>query len=241
MLPSSWARQLVLATLVLVVLVALLWFAERVVSDPEDRGLSQTVAGVMFLVGFYAGGPLVARFLVPSPSGSAAMLDRVSAVLDQLPSRLRVVLYDHASQSASTVGILPKQSRIYVTSGLMHGVSDEGLKGVLAHEDTHIRELHVLVTLGYACTYACLAHLTSGDRAFVVGFLGFSALRRYLEYRADAGAARLVGASAMLTALRELQVMYPTRRWSRWFNFAAPYPTIPMRMKALETGRRPMI
>jgi Zn-dependent protease with chaperone function len=165
------------------------------------------------------------------------MQTRVLRVAESLPRSSPVFLYDHVDQTASTVGILPRHSRVYVTSGLIARITDQGLKGILAHENTHVRECHIFVTFLYACGYAFLAHVTDSTRLFLFGFLGFMALRRYLEYRADAGGAHDAGRDTMLTGLRELHTMYPTKRWSRWFVFAAPYPTIPMRIRALETGR----
>jgi heat shock protein HtpX len=73
---------------------------------------------------------------------------------------------------------------------------------------------------------------------FIFGFLAFMTLRRHLEYRADAAAAKLVGKAAIVTGLKELSTIYTTKRISRWFVFAMAYPTLPMRIKALETGRQ---
>lgn len=240
MIPSTWFRRLVLALFILEVAGALMWLATRLVPDPADRAFAQTAAGLVFLLGFYAGGPLSARFLAPFPSADGAMQARLASVVGKLPRAHPVFLYEHKDQNANTVGILARQSRIYVTSGLMEGLSDEGLKGVLAHEDTHIHEHHILVTFTYACTYALVAHFTDSTRLFLFGFVAFMTLRRYLEYRADAGAAALVGKDAMVAGLRELLAMYPVKWWSRWFVFAAPYPTLPMRIRAVETGKRPL-
>ena len=45
----------------------------------------------------------------------------------------------------------------------------------------------------------------------------------------------------MLTALRELAVLYPSKSWVRWFSFANAYPTLAMRMRAVETGRKALL
>jgi len=93
-----------------------------------------------------------------------------------------------------------------------------------------------LIAFVYACTYALLVQLTDSTWLFALGLLGFLALRRYFEYRADAGAARLVGKDAVLTGLSELQAIYPSRRWTRWLVVFASHPTLPMRIRAL-SGR----
>lgn len=240
MIPSTWFRRLLLALFILEVAGALMWLAARLVPAEEDRAFAQTVAGVVFLLGFYAGGPLSAQFLAPHPSRNRALQERLARVVRELPWSRPVFLYEHKDQDASTVGIVAGQAKVYVTTGMLEGVSDEGLKGLLAHEETHVREHHILLLFVYAASYAFAAHISDSHVVILVGFLGFMALRRYLEYRADAGASERVGKSVAIQALRELHRMYPTKRWSRWFTFAGPYPTLPMRIAALETNRRPL-
>jgi len=215
----------------------LMWFAARLAPD-ADKALAETIAGMVFLLGFYSSAPLSARFLAPEETKNQAMQDRLANVLAKMPCTRPVFLYDHAEQNANTVGILARHSRVYVTSGLMDTLSDEGLRGILSHEETHVSEHHILVVLTYACTYALIAHIGKDHHLFIFGFLAFMALRRHLEYRADAGAAKLVGTAAIVTGLKELSTVYPTKRISRWFIFAMAYPTLPMRIKALETGRQ---
>lgn len=241
MIPSSWFRRLILALFILEVIGAMMWLASRLVENPADRAFAQTCAGIVFLLGYYAGGPLFARFLAPYPSKDEEMQRRLARIAASVSGASPVVLYDHKDQNATAVGIVASQSRVYVTTGLMNAITDEGLRGILAHEAIHVREHHILVTFTYAVTYAFLAHLTDDSRLFLLGFVAFMTLRRYLEYRADAGGAALAGEAAMVQGLRELQTMYPTHRLSRFFNFAAPYPTLAMRIKAVETGRRPLI
>lgn len=241
MLPSTWFRRLILALAILEVAGALMWLAARLVPNPTDKAFAQTVAGMIFLLGFYACAPLSARFLAPVPSTNRPLLDRLAVILASMPFGRPVTLYDHRDVNAITVGLIERHSRVYVTSGLLEHVSDAGLRGVLAHEAVHVQEHHILITFTYACAYALLAHYVSSNKLFLLGFLGFMMLRRYLEYRADAGAAARVGCEAMVTALRELQSVYGEKRWSRWFVFAAPYPSLSMRIAALQTGRRPLL
>jgi heat shock protein HtpX len=240
MIPSTWSRRLIFALFVIEVAGGFMWLATTLVPNPADKGFAQTVAGIVFLIGFYAGAPLSARFLAPVVSRDQSMQNRLARVIASMPPTRPVFLYEHTDKNANTVGILPQHSRVYVTSGLMERVSDEGLKGILAHEDAHVRERHILVTCAYACGYALLTHLTESNRLFLFGFLGLMALRRYLEYRADAGAANLVGKDVMLVGLRELEAIYPSTAWTRFLTFLVAYPSLPMRIQALETGRRPL-
>lgn len=241
MIPSTWFRRVLLALFVLEVGGALMWLATTLVPNHKDQAFAQTVAGVVFLLGFYSGGPVLAKFLAPIESSNRELQERLRRVANSLPGGRPVFLYDHKDESANTVGILAGQSRIYVTTGLMNSVSDEALKGILAHEDAHVREHHILVTFTYACSYAFISHAVHSNKLFVFGFAAFLALRRYLEYRADAGGANRVGGEVMVKALTELHGIYPTKWWSRWFVFGAPYPTMGMRIEAVKTGRRPML
>jgi heat shock protein HtpX len=237
MIPSSWFRRLVLALFILEVAGALMWFAARLAPD-TDKALAETIAGMVFLLGFYSSAPLSAHFLAPKETEDLVMQKRLASVVERMPRACPVFLYDHEQQNANTVGVLARHSRVYITSGLMRVLSDEGLKGILAHEDGHVQEHHILVVLIYACTYALIAHVAEDHNLFIFGFLAFMTLRRHLEYRADASAGKLVGSAAIVTGLKELSTVYPTKRISRWFIFAMAYPTLPMRIKALETGRQ---
>jgi len=237
MIPSPWYRRLIVALVVLEVAGALMWLATRFAPESQ-RALAQTFAGLVFLMGFYSAAPLSARFLAPKETQDQAMKDRLSRVIAGMPRKRPVFLYDHPEQNANTVGLSAGTSRIYVTTGLMALLSDEGLRGILAHEDTHIHEHHILAVLAYACSYSLVAHLAEDSLVFYFGFLAFMTLRRHLEFRADAGAAVLVGTAAIVTGLKELATVYQTKRSARWFVFAMSYPTLPMRIRALETGRQ---
>lgn len=240
MIPTTWFRRAIFGVFVLEVAGVMLWLASRLTPDPQDQAFAQTVAGTVFLLGFYAGGPLVARFMAPLPADEPEMMARIDRALATLSHPRPVFLYRHKDEAANTVGIIAGHSTIYLTTGLMEKVSDEGLRGILAHELAHVREHHILITFTFACTYAYVAYLTPSNRLFIVGFLAFMLLRRYLEYRADAGAARVVGADTMLAGLSDLERMYPTAWWSRFFAFAASHPTMPMRRRALTHGERPL-
>lgn len=238
MIPSTWFRRLIFGLFILEVAGALMWLAAWLVPNPADKAFAQTVAGMAFLLGFYSGAPLSARFLAPKESKDEAMRARLTGVLRELPQSRPVFLYDHEEKNANTVGILASQSRVYVTSGLMGHVSNEGLKGILAHEHTHVVEHHILITFSYACAYALVANEVNSNKLFIFGFIAFMTLRRYLEYRADAGAANLVGKDTMVTGLKELHAIYPSKSWARCFMVVMAYPTLPMRIRALETGRK---
>jgi heat shock protein HtpX len=118
MIPSPWYRRLIVALVVLEVAGALMWLATRLAPESQ-RALAQTLAGLVFLMGFYSAAPLSARFLAPKETQDQAMKDRLSRVIAGMPRKRPVFLYDHPEQNANTVGLSAGTSRIYVTTGLM--------------------------------------------------------------------------------------------------------------------------
>lgn len=241
MIPSHWFRLIILIVFIMEVAGGILWVTARLTPDPAYKSISELVAGLMFLFGFYASAPLAARFLAPIASGDKAMQTRLAGIVATLPDTSPVFLYDHADKEANTVGLLASHTRIYMTTGLMANMSDAGVRGVIAHENTHIRERHIFFTFTYACCFAVGSHLTQNNKFFFAGFLIFLGLRRYCEYRADAGGAAVVGTASMLSTLKELATIYPSKAWHRWVSFATAYPTLSMRVRALQTGRKTML
>jgi len=237
MIPSHWFRRIILVVFIMEIAGGILWVSARLAPDPATKPLAQALASMIFLFGFYASAPLSARFLAPVASRDEALQNRLARIVATLPDTRPVFLYDHADKEANTVGLLPGHSRIYVTTGLLSRMSDEGIRGVIAHENAHIRERHIFATFTYACCFAVSSHLLDNNNLFFAAFLLFLLIRRYCEYRADAGGATVVGRETMLTTLRELAALYPSKAWVRWLSFASAYPILAMRMRALETGR----
>lgn len=240
MIPSHWFRRIVLGLFILELAGLVMWLSAVLVPNPADKPFAQTVAGIVFLLGYYTAAPWYVQFLAPVPSTDENLHRRLRTILSSMPHVEPVFLYDNKNENASSVGILPSHSRVYVTSALMRKMSDEGVRGVLAHEAAHVRERHIFVIFIYAACYALVSHIAGSNHLFFLGLLAFLALRRHLEYRADAGAARMVGAEATLTFLRELREIYGSSRWSRLFMFLLPYPPLAVRMDAVLTGRRPI-
>lgn len=240
MIPSHWFRRVVLVLCLMGLGAVMLWVT-GLATDPVIRPMVQAAGSVTFLFVFYATAPLTARFLAPHPSHDLELQERLTRIVATLPACPPVTLHDHADPQANTVGMLPRWSRIYLTTGLLDSMSDEGVRGVLAHESAHIREHHILATFLYASGFAVSSQLLADDNIFFAALLLFFGLRRYSEYRADAGAIAVVGRDTMLTTLRELSWSYPSKAWHRWFSFANIYPTLLMRIRAIETGRKALL
>ena len=136
--------------------------------------------------------------------------------------RLYVIPQDQPNAFAT--GRNPKHSAVAVTRGIIRLLSEDELRGVLAHELTHIRNHDILIqsvasAIGAAITYIAYMLLWFGDdnnsplalvaqlAMFLLAPLAASiiqlAISRQREYAADAGGAEICGnpeslASALL-------------------------------------------
>jgi heat shock protein HtpX len=136
--------------------------------------------------------------------------------------RLYVIPQDQPNAFAT--GRNPKHAAVAVTEGIMKLLSEEELRGVLAHELAHIRHRDILIqsvasAIGAAITYiAYMLMWFGGDDESPLGFVGAIALMllaplaasiiqlsisRQREYAADAAGAEISGnpeslASALL-------------------------------------------
>jgi Zn-dependent protease with chaperone function len=240
MIPSHWFRRVVFFVLVMLIGGLILW-AVGEVTPKEHKQAFDTAGALLVLFCFYACGPLMGRLLAPKPADDPAKHVRLERIVESFAESRPIFLYDHTAKEANTVGLFHPQTRIFVTTGLLDNMSDEGLRGVIAHENTHAREHHLLATFFYVVFFAIVSSLMNNRVVTLAGFLLFLMARRYCEYRADAGAAAEVGRDVMITALRELGVLYPTKKWFRFMSFLTAYPTLSMRIRALETGRKIMV
>lgn len=149
----------------------------------------------------------------------------------QLPMP-QVGYYDSPEVNAFATGPSKSRSLVAVSSGLLRGMRQEEVEGVLAHELSHIQNGDmVTMTLIQGVVNAFvmfLARVVGGivrnaaDERYavmlsfvvtivldiVLGILGMMVVAwfsRAREFRADAGAARLTGRDKMIAALRRLQ------------------------------------
>ena len=146
-----------------------------------------------------------------------------------------VAIYDSPELNAFATGATKNSSFIAVSTGLLHGMTRDEVEAVLAHEMAHVGNGDmVTLTLiqGVVNTFVVflarlIASLVSSNNNnesssnntgiyFIVNMIlqmlfGFLAsivvyyFSRQREYRADAGAAKLVGAPKMIAALQRLK------------------------------------
>lgn len=146
-----------------------------------------------------------------------------------------VAIYDSPDPNAFATGATRNSSLVAVSTGLLHRMTRDEVEAVLAHEMAHVGNGDmVTLTLiqGVVNTFVVffariiagiVAQTRNGNASenhngiyFVVNFVlqllfGFLAsiivmwFSRQREYRADAGAAKLVGAPKMIAALQRLK------------------------------------
>lgn len=149
--------------------------------------------------------------------------------------RPEVAIYDAPEENAFATGPSKNNSLVAVSTGLLHSMTREEVEAVLAHEMSHVANGDmVTLTLiqGVVNTFVVflsriIANMVAGNNSdeegaessgtfFLVSMVlqilfGFLAsfivmwFSRKREYRADAGAAKLVGAPKMIAALERLK------------------------------------
>ena len=149
--------------------------------------------------------------------------------------RPEVAIYDAPEENAFATGPSKNNSLVAVSTGLLNGMTREEVEAVLAHEMSHVANGDmVTLTLiqGVVNTFVVflsrlIANMVAGNNSdeegaessgtfFLVSMVlqllfGFLAsfvvmwFSRQREYRADAGAAKLVGPQNMIAALQRLK------------------------------------
>jgi len=154
---------------------------------------------------------------------------KLYAAVEELSTRAglpmpRLYLIPQDQPNAFATGRNPKHSAVAVTRGILNLLSEDELRGVLAHELTHIRNRDILIqsvasAIGAAITYVAYMLLWFGNddnsplalvgqlATFLLAPIAASiiqlAISRQREYAADAGGAEICGnpeslASALL-------------------------------------------
>src|SRR5438132_13196479 len=97
MIPSPWFRRVLLAMFFVELGSAILWLASWLAPNPADHAFAQTVASIVFLIAYYSGTPLAAKFLAPYKSENTLYQIRLESILAKIQGLPPVTLYDHPS------------------------------------------------------------------------------------------------------------------------------------------------
>jgi len=207
----------------------------------ETLGLAvhQLAWVIAFMALLYLLAPIGAWFLAGRPVEHGRCWEKLARASGRIGLCVPLCLHVHERVEANTVGLF--RPRVFVTTGMVSTLDEDELSAILAHEATHAAERHVLAMLAAGCLFASASQLTGSVELFLVGFLSLLGLRRWFEYRADAGASKAVGQGVTTACLSRLQEIYRHTRFDRAVMFLTPHPTLPKRMEAVQRGRMALI
>src|SRR5689334_631671 len=222
--------------------------------------LMASLSGLLVVIGFLIGGAGTALFfllmafainffsyffsdkMALAMSGakpvSQAEAPKLYLAVEELTTRAglpmpRLYVIPQDQPNAFATGRNPKHSAVACTRGILNLLSEDELRGVLAHELTHIRNRDILIqsvasAIGAAITYVAYMLLWFGNEdnsplaivgqlaTFILAPIAASiiqlAISRQREYAADAGGAEICGnpeslASALLRLEQGAQAM----------------------------------
>ena len=216
-----------------------------------------------------------------NPGANSEILQLVynTAKVAQLPVMPEVGIYQNPDINAFATGPSQKRSLVALSSGLLTRMNREEIEGVVAHELAHIKNGDmVTMTLLQGIVNAFVMFLariiaffasqsvkeeSRGIVNFLVmivleiglsllGMLVVMSFSRHREFKADAGAAKFVGAHKMTAALQALQKFYdkiPADDTAKslatlkisgnksWFKLFSSHPELDERIKALQTSQ----
>jgi len=228
---SNWFKT----TLLLALLTGLLLWLGDVLGGRQGLVMALAFAGVMNLVAYFFSDKiaLAMHHAQPVDEASAPQLYAAVAELSQragIPMP-RLYVIPEMQPNAFATGRSPAHAAVAVTQGLMQTMDRDELKGVLAHELTHVLHRDILISSVAATIAGALAMLARmagyammfagrGDReerggafgglffvivAPIAAMLIQLAISRSREYAADEGAAKLTGSpTGLVSALRKL-------------------------------------
>jgi heat shock protein HtpX len=213
------ARMVVVSVLTPLVVVAALVVCVLLLPWKILAGMAVTIA----LAGGLTWRELTAdtpeRLLAPGEEPALqGVVDRLCVVADL--ARPEIAVHDERRPNSWIVDAPGRPARLHVTRGLLDLLDPDELEAVVAHELCHVvhRDATVMTVVGLPVEAMLRAPersqwgwwplgagaLLSAAIAFVARF-GSTALSRYRELTADAGAARLTGRpSALASALRKI-------------------------------------
>lgn len=237
-------------------------------SPVEFVGAGVLLFGTMLLSGIVAQNQRPTRELTP------AEREACGTVITHDVDFRTVVGEWGATPNGFSTGALPSRETVLIHEQAFDQLKDEHIEALAAHELGHIVERHLpilvasgtvgmyLVILSFrAIIHGHLRHLLLVGSAtlLVIGLI--AKLKRYLEYRADAFAARYLGdVDQVIGDLRAIDENYwdeladdgepvdgpvwtlPKTILRRWYRYTATHPSIDQRIEKLErlnTDRTP--
>lgn len=222
--------------MLLAALTALLVFLGGAFGGRNGAITALVIAGVMNFVMYWWSDKIVLRMYsakeateADAPALYATVRGLITAAGMPMP---KVYIMENATPNAFATGRNPSHAAVAVTTGIMSLLTQDELRGVLAHELAHVRNRDILIAtvaatiagaIGYLSHMAYYASLFGGSRdddrgganpiaaivmmivAPLAAMVIQMAISRSREYGADAGGAALSGSPLSLAnALRKL-------------------------------------
>ena len=166
------------------------------------------------------------------------------AGLEKMP---QVGIYESPDMNAFATGPTRSRSLVAVSTGLLNAMSENEVRGVIAHEVSHIANGDMVTMTLIQGLVNAFALFLSRIIAFVIsqfvhekvshlvfrlttlvldilltilGSIVVFYFSRQREFRADSGAAKLAGRDSMISALRKLQATYELARQEKHTSLA---------------------
>lgn len=228
---GNWMKT----TLLLAVLTGLLLWIGEMLGGQQGMVMALVFAAVINFVAYFFSDKIALAMHRAQPVDEASA-PKLYAAVAELAQRAsipmpRLYVIPEAQPNAFATGRSPKHAAVAVTEGLLRTMDREELKGVLAHEMTHVLHRDILISSIAATIAGALAMLARmagyammftgrggrEDRGGGMGGLFFIivapiaalliqlAISRSREYGADEGGAKLAGNPMGLSAaLRKL-------------------------------------
>src|SRR6201994_4754370 len=215
-------------TILMASLGGLLVVIGALIGGPQGAGLFLLIALVINLGSYFFSDKLALASARAKPIDESEA-PRLYQMMRELTTRAdlpmpRLYMIPSDQPNAFATGRNPKHSAVAVTQGITKLLSEDELRGVLAHELTHVRNRDILIqsvasAIGTAITYLAYMLMWGGDDdngplglvaalamvilAPIAASIIQLAISRQREYAADAGGAELCGnpeslASALL-------------------------------------------
>jgi heat shock protein HtpX len=235
--------------MLMALLTALFLFFGQAIAGRSGFIIALALAGAMNLIAYWFSDRMVLRMHGAREVGPAEAPELFSIVSDLSRqagiNQPRIYIIPEEAPNAFATGRSPNRSAVAVTLGLLRLLDREELRGVLAHELSHVRNRDTLI-MTIAATFAgalsMLADMALWGTLFgrssddeeggnpIAGLLGIvlapiaaaliqMAISRSREFMADESAARLTGNPlALASALRKIEA------WSQRIPIVAGSP-----------------
>ncbi len=233
---STWGATL-RTTILMAALGGLLVVIGALIGGPSTAGLFLLMALAINFFAYFFSDKMALKMSRAQPIDESEA-PRLYQIVRELTTRAglpmpRLYMIPQDQPNAFATGRNPKHSAVAVTRGITKLLSEDELRGVLAHELTHIRNRDILIqsvasAIGAAITYLAYMRMWFGNddesplgAVAAIGLVLLApisasiiqlAISRQREYAADAGGAEICGnpeslASALLRLESGAQAM----------------------------------